>query len=299
MKKFLAFTTIWAAALLTLGGCGNNAVTVTETALETAETTAAETAESTVTTTVEKVTTTAETTTVTTEETASPPENSDSEVVELYNRAYETVLGKEFYRNENGKFLTENGKNFDEYKAEFCQLFTDEYAEKYFKLSKGGTYFRGDSQFQEIFVLQDENTVDSIDDFNGFSGVWVGLGDRGSDLSVMDSQMEVTYKNRDKITLTVTVWHSLPDRELTVGEDYLYRLENGSLVIAGKFGGFEENGNYIILENELSGTVADVPVGGDKTEFYGKKYENYLVKYDYTLLPGEGGWKFGNFYIWD
>ncbi|MCM1328948.1 MAG: hypothetical protein NC253_05845 [Ruminococcus sp.] len=276
MKKFIHICLIILTILATFTACGNNAETVTETSAKISETT-----------------------TVTTEETVPPPEISDSEVVELYNRAYKTVLGKEFYRNENGKLLTENGKTFEEYKAEFCQLFTDEYAEKYFKLAKGGTYFRGDSQFLEIFVLQEENTVDSIDDFNGFSGVWVGLGDRGSDLSVMDSKMEVTYKSRDKITLTVTVWHSLPDRELTVGEDYLYRLENGSLVIAGKFGGVDENGNYITLDDELSGTVADVPVSGDKTEFYGKKYENYLVKYDFVLLPDEGVWKFDSFYIWD
>ncbi len=217
----------------------------------------------------------------------------------MYDHAYETVLGKEFYKDVNGNFLTKDGKNFDEYREEFKQIFTDRYAEEYFKLEKGGTYFRGDSQFLELFVLREENTVDDIHNFVGYSGIWIGLGDKGSDISVADNELEVTYRGKEKIVLTMTVWHTDPEHELKIGEDFIYHLENGRLIVSGKFGGIDDNGEYIIIEDELSGAVVDVPEGSDISEFYNKHYDNYLVKYDYNLALDDGIWKFDNFYIWD
>ncbi|MDE6594453.1 MAG: hypothetical protein K2K44_00400 [Oscillospiraceae bacterium] len=224
---------------------------------------------------------------------------TDKQLKELYEYAYETVYGKEFLKDSNGNFLTKEGKNFDEYKEEFKQTFTDRYADEYFKLEKGGTYFRGDSQFLELFVLREENSIDDISVFGGYSGIYVGFGAKGSDLSVRDNELTVTSRSDDKIVLTMTVWHVDPENELKIGEDYAYRLENGNLVIAGKFGGWDDNGNRIVIDDELSGTIAEVPVGSDKSEFYQKHYTDYLVKYDYNLVLDDGVWKFDNFYIWD
>lgn len=224
---------------------------------------------------------------------------TDEQLKELYDYAYKTVWGKEFLKDANGNFLTEEGKNLDEYKEEFKQTFTDRYADEYFKLEKGGTYFRGDSQFLEFFVLREENSVEDISVFGGYSGIWVGFGDKGSDISVRDNELTVTSRSDGKIVLTMTVWHVDPENELKVGEDYAYRLENGNLVIAGKFGGWDDNSEQIVIDDELSGTIADVPVGSDISEFYQKHYTDYLVKYDYNLILDDGVWKFDNFYIWD
>lgn len=224
---------------------------------------------------------------------------TDEQLKELYEYAYKTVYGKEFLKDSNGSFLTEEGKNLDEYKEEFKQTFTDRYADEYFKLEKGGTYFRGDSQFLELFVLREENSVDDISVFSECSGIYVGFGDKGSDLSVRDNELTVTSRSDDKIVLTMKVWHVDPENELKIGEDYAYRLENGNLVIAGKFGGWDENREQIVIDDELSGTIAEVPVGSDISEFYGKHYDNYVVKYDYNLVLDDGVWKFDNFYIWN
>lgn len=224
---------------------------------------------------------------------------TDEQLKKLYEYAYETVRGKEFLKDSSGSFLTKEGKNLDEYKEEFKQTFTDRYADEYFKLEKGGTYFRDGSQFLELFVLRKENSVDDISVFGGYSGIWVGFGDKGSDLSVRDNELTVTSRSDGKIVLTMTVWHVDPENELKIGEDYAYRLENGNLVIAGKFGGWDENGDQIVIDGELSGTIAEVPVGSGISEFYNKRYKNYLVKYDYDLVLDDGVWKFDNFYIWD
>ncbi len=225
---------------------------------------------------------------------------SDSELKEMYERAYDMVRGKKFINDGSGKFFTEEGKDLDGYKDEFRQIFTDKYTNEYFKLEKGGVYFDGNErQHLEIYTLRNKNSVDDLNDFGSYAGIWVGLGDRGSDLSVADSELAVTYRSGDKITLTVTVWHTNPDHEVKIGEDYIYRLENGKLIVSGRFGGVDSNGKYIIVEDELSGTSANVPIGKSKYDYSHKQYMNYLVKYDYNLAFEDGKWKFNNFEIWD
>lgn len=227
---------------------------------------------------------------------------TDNEIKEMYECAYDMVRGKEFFNDGNGNYLTQEGKDLDGYKEEFGQIFTDNYINKYFKLESGSVYYDGENhRHLEVFALQDTNNVDDLSVFgnNNYAGIWVGLGDRGSDLSVAGSEIAVTYRSDDKIILTVTVWHTSPGREAQIGEDYIYHLENGRLTVLGKFGGLDENGECIIIEDELSGTAADVPVGKDKSEFYNKHYDNYLVENDYTLVFDGGSWKFDNFVIWD
>ena len=225
---------------------------------------------------------------------------TDNEIEEMYECAYNMVCGKEFLNDGNGNYLTQEGKDLDRYKEEFRQIFTSNYADEYFKLESGSVYFDGQNQRHlEILVLQDINSIDDLRVFDNYVGIWVGLGDRGNDLSVADSELAVTYRSDDKIVLTVTVWHTNPDHEVKIDEDYIYHLENSKLIVSGKFGGIDENGEYIIIENELSGTIADVPVGNDKYKFSHSQYDNYLVKYDYNLVFDEGIWKFDNFVIWD
>lgn len=225
---------------------------------------------------------------------------TDNEIKEMYEYAYDMVRGKEFLNDGNGNYLTQDGKDLDGYKEEFRRIFTDNYTDGYFKLENGSVYFDGQNQRHlEILALQDINSIDDLRVFDNYVGIWVGLGDRGSDLSVAESELAVTYRSDEKIVLTVTVWHTNPDHEIKIDEDYIYHLENGKLIISGIFGGADENGEYIIVENELTGTAAEVPVSSDKSKFYHTNYDNYLVKYDYNLVPDNGVWKFDNFEIWD
>lgn len=233
-------------------------------------------------------------------EAVSAKDITDNEIKQMYECAYDMVRGKEFLNDGNGNYLTQEGQDLDGYKEKFRSIFTDNYVDEYFKLEIGSIYFDGQNQRHlEIFALQDGNSIDNLKVFDNYISIWVGLGDRGNDLSVADSEMTVTYRSNDKIVLTVTVWHTDPDHEVKIDEDYIYHLENGKLIVSGKFGGIDENGEYIIVENELSGTVADVPVGNDKYKFSHSQYDNYLVKYDYNLVFDEGIWRFDNFVIWD
>ncbi len=243
---------------------------------------------------------------------------SDDKLKDMYLYAENLMTSSEsFIQNTGGKFLNESGETPAEFKKRFEQTFTTNFSNKYFELyaptdmsiswdiptlwfcmyKETVDYFIENNDYSESDFVKLE--IDDLTNCKNYGAIQIGGYTKGSDISIHDNELTVTSRCDDKIVLTMTVWHQNPEYEKKIGKDYVYYLENGNLVISGKFGGVDEYGEDIIVEDELSGTIVDVPVGKDKYEFSHNQYDNYLVKYDYTLIFDRGFWKFDNFVIWD
>jgi len=243
---------------------------------------------------------------------------TDDKLKDMYLYAEKIATSSEsFIKNTSGKFLNRTGETLVEFKERFEQTFTTNFSDKYFELyapiemsiswdiptlwfcmyEEAVDYFIENNGYSESDFVK--LTIDDLSNCKNYEAIQIGGSTKGSDISIRDKELIVTSRSDDKIVLTMTVWHQNPEYENKIGEDYVYHLENGNLVISGKFGGYDTDRKYIVIKDKLTGTIVDVPVGKDKSEFYSTDYVNYLVKYDYNLVFDNGVWKFDNFEIWD
>lgn len=236
---------------------------------------------------------------------------SDDELIEMFNSA-DKLRTAFFYNDGKGNFLTDDGETVEQYRERFSQLFTNRFAEEFFEFY-GYDYSYYCSITDEVnalwFNLYEDSVnyriethgdswddyqkldFDNINSYTEYDAVFIGGGNRGDDISIVNHELRITEKSDDKITLTMTVWHCVPpDYEKKINEDYIYRLENGKLVIEGLFGGWTEDRNAIILDSELAGTIAE-----DITE---TSEPNYLVNYEYNMVIEDGLWKFDSYPEW-
>lgn len=247
----------------------------------------------------------------TTQTTAVSAIPSDEKIIEMFNSA-EELRSAYFFNDDNGSFLTKDGKTVDQYREDFSLLFTDRFAEDFFELyGYEYSYYISIGVMNKTlaFVLYDDDVnyrvethgssfeefvkldFGNISDYAHYDAIHIGGGERGSDISIVDHELRITEKSNDKITLTMTVWHcNPPDYEKKINEDYIYRLENGKLVIEGLFGGWTEDREAIILDSELSGTIAE-----DITE---TSEPNYFINYEYNMVIEDGLWKFDSYPEW-
>ena len=232
---------------------------------------------------------------------------SDKELIEMFNSAEELRFAY-FYNDDNGNFLTDDGRTIDQYRKDFSQLFTDRFAEEFFDIyGIDYSYYVSVGVMNKIlwFYLYEDDVkyhiethgdsqdefkkldFDNISDYAHYDAIHIeGGGERGSDISIVDHELRVTEKSADRITLTMTVWHCDPEYK----QEYVYHLENGKLVIDGLFGGWTEDGKAIILDSELADTIAE-----DITEI---SEPNYLVNYEYNMVLEDGLWKFDTYPEW-
>ena len=245
------------------------------------------------------------------------PQPSDEELIEMAKTAESYYLNyEEFTKNDEGVFLNENGEGVAEFKERVNQIFCDEMTNKFFDLYAA----KNDYDTQTVCFNIDRTSLDyriqkygwtsndyiklDINDnecFEGYPNVLIGGDVWDSDISVEDRELLVAERTDEKITLRMTVWHQNPEFEYTEGE-YCYRLENGRLVIDGIFSGRDEQYNAIVIPDEKSGTVVDVPISDDLTDFYNSDSTDictdFLITYDSTLVLEDGKWKFDDFRIW-
>lgn len=232
---------------------------------------------------------------------------SDAEVIDLFHRAeqYQSQT-MAFYNDGNGNFVSKDNKTPVQYYKEFNQVFTDKFTNHFFDLygrevntKIADKVFEFNLYEEDIdYSTNNDNNLKkylklNIDDFSNFSEydlIWIGGGSYKNDISIIDNELRIIEKNEDKITLVMTVWHCFPpDREMVVGNDYIYHLENGQLIIDGIFDGFDENEN-IIINNVDTGKIA--------SDITSTSRPHYLLEYKYTLIKEEGKWKFDSFEEW-
>ena len=238
---------------------------------------------------------------------------SDEEIIEMFNYAEDLQMQTMmFYNDGNGNFLSEEGKTPAQYREEFSQTFTERFTDEFFELY-GSEYSYGSSKNTDVnafwfrfyedsvnyFVEQYGDSFEDykkldLSDFSAYSeydAVFIGGIVRGDDISIVDHELRITEKSADKITLTMTVWHcNPPDYKLIANEDYFYHLENGKLVYDAKFCGLDDEGEPIVMKDELAGTIAE--------DITGTSEPNYLVNYEYNMVLEDGLWKFDSYPEW-
>ncbi len=248
-----------------------------------------------------------------------PSQPKDEEIIEMAKTAERYYLEHEVFESDSeGEFRNEKGEDFSAFKERVNQIFCDEMTEKYFELY----YFKLNStswdvpticfdmekETMEYFVSQGDDKNDFVkldinnpECFEDYEKILIGGIMWDNDISVEDRELLVAERTDEKITLRMTVWHQNPEFEYTEGE-YCYRLENGRLVIDGIFSGRDEQYNAIVIPDEKSGTVVDVPISDDITDFYNSDSTDFctdfLITYDSTLVLEDGKWKFDDFRIW-
>ncbi len=246
-----------------------------------------------------------------TQTTALPAIPSDEELIEMFNSAEKLRIAY-FYNDDKGNFRTDDGRTIDQYREEFLQLFTDSFADEFFDIyGIDYNYYPSVGILNNVLLFScNEDDVNyliethgmsfdefkkldfnNIDAYLDYDAIFIGEGNRGDNISIVGHELRITEKSADKITLTMTVWHcDPPDYEKKINEDYIYRLENGKLVIEGLFGGWTEDRKVIILDSEFKGTIAE-----DITE---TSEPNYLVNYEYNMVIEDGLWKFDSYPEW-
>ncbi len=239
---------------------------------------------------------------------------SDTEILEIFDCAEKyqsnTMM---FFNDDNGSFVSKDGETPMQYYNNYSKFFTKEFTDNAFDLY-GTKYLYDNSKYttlkmlwfgftEEDIIYRVNNHGDSFDNyvkldlnnlnqFLDYDGIMIGGEERGDDLSLIDNELRITQKDNNSITLTMTVWHrEPPDYEFKINEDYVYHLENGKLIIDGLFGGFTETREFIVIENELTGKVAE-----NITE---ESSPNFLVDYEYHMILEDGNWKLTDFPIWN
>lgn len=228
---------------------------------------------------------------------------TDEELFEKFDEAENFIKsGQKFFNDGNGIFLNDNGQTpsqfYDDSKSIFTDGFLNDYLDLYGQLySPLSTdenkimwfhYSYDDIQDKDEYTKLDINDLSSLQEYDS---VYIGGNIRGDDISIKGNELSVTERSNEKIVLTMTVWrtHDPYYETIQVG-DYIYRLEDGRLIIDGIFGGWDENNGSIVLDTPLKDTV-DESISADSSP-------DYLTEYKYDVVFDNGKWKFDSFPVW-
>ena len=183
---------------------------------------------------------------------------TDDKLKDMYLCAEKLATSSEsFVKSTDGKFLNGCGETPLEFKERFEQTFTANFTDKYFELyapvdismswdvptlwfcmhRNDVDYFIENNDYSESDFVK--LTIDNMSNCEDYEAIQIGGYTKGSDISIEGNELIVSSRSDNKIVLTMTVWHQSPEYEYKIGKDYIYHLENGNLVILGKFGGYD------------------------------------------------------------
>lgn len=228
---------------------------------------------------------------------------NDEELFEKFDEAENFIKsGQKFFNDGNGNFLNENGQTPSQFYDDSKNIFTDGFLTNYLDLY--GQFYSPLSTDENKIMwfnyscdeIQDQNEhtkldINDLSSLQEYDSVFIGGNIRGDDISIKGNELSVTERSDEKIVLTMTVWRTHdPYYETIQNGDYIYRLEDGRLMIDGVFGGRDENNGFIVLDTPLKGTV-DESISADSTP-------DYLTEYKYDVVFDNGKWKFDSFPVW-
>ncbi|MBQ8825846.1 MAG: hypothetical protein IJ007_02000 [Oscillospiraceae bacterium] len=236
---------------------------------------------------------------------------TDEELLEKFDEA-DTLFerGMIFINDGSGNFYSKENKTPLQYRDRLLNYFTEDCIDSFLSIygmadtPDNGLYgniieFTINEDAKSYYMTQhDKKETDfirlDITDFSNLSDYDTVLagGQERTDISIMDYEILIKSREENKITLSLIVWHSVPECELVPNETMLCKLENGNIVYTGVYIGVDKDGNAIISQTELTGTINE-----SVTE---NSYPEYLEKFDFYLLYDENReqWRFDCFHEW-
>ena len=300
----LAIIFITLLSILTLTACTTQTEKIT-TEIPAVTSTAVTTAETTIESisVTEEITSTEKITEAIIEESPQPEfkdnyDITDEELLKKFDEA-DTLFecGQLFFNDGFGNFYSKENETPLQYKDSLLNYFTEDCIDNFLNIYgiadtlDNGLYgniieFTINEDDKSYYISQyDMKETDfirlDITDFSNLSDYDTILagGQERTDISIMDYEILVKSREENKITLSLIVWHSITECELVPNETILCKLENGNIVYTGVYSGVDKDGNTIVSETELTGTINEAV-----TE---DSYPEYLEKFDFYLLYDE------------